>query len=119
MLPSFVLEVLKEHRKRQEEVRLKAGKAWQDQELVFCNMYGGSCNSEQLLKLFHSLLKRAGLPCMRMHDLRHSAATILLAMGVNPKVIQEILGHSTISMTMVGLCRHFLEEICTTLTHLM
>src|SRR5205823_12753705 len=58
MLPSFVLEVLKEHRKRQEEARLKAGKAWQGQDLVFCNMYGGYCNSEQLLKLFHSLLKR-------------------------------------------------------------
>jgi integrase len=53
-----------------------------------------------MFKLFDQLLKNAGLTHMRFHDLRHSAATLLLSMGVNPKVVQEILGHSTISMTM-------------------
>jgi integrase len=46
------------------------------------------------------VLKDAGLPDVRFHDLRHSAATILLSMGVHPKVVQEILGHSQISMTL-------------------
>jgi len=46
------------------------------------------------------LLKKAGLPDVRFHDLRHSAATLLLSKGVHPKVVQEILGHSEISMTM-------------------
>ncbi len=46
------------------------------------------------------MLKDANLPDVRFHDLRHSAATILLGMGVHPKVVQEILGHSQISMTM-------------------
>ena len=46
-----------------------------------------------------ALLKAAGLPRIRFHDLRHSAATILLSMGVHPKVVQELLGHSSISMT--------------------
>src|SRR6266567_3249401 len=47
-----------------------------------------------------TLLKRAGLPEIRFHDLRHSAATILLSMGVHPKVVQELLSHNQISMTM-------------------
>jgi len=46
------------------------------------------------------LLKKAGLPDIRFHDLRHSAATLLLSMGIHPKVVQELLGHSEISMTM-------------------
>lgn len=53
-----------------------------------------------MVAAFKRLVKRAGLPPMRFHDLRHSAATILLTMGVHPKVVQELLGHSQISMTM-------------------
>ena len=51
-------------------------------------------------ELFRNLLKEAGLPHMHFHDLRHSAATILLCMGVNIKAIQELLGHSDISITL-------------------
>jgi integrase len=50
--------------------------------------------------VFKALLKKASLPDMRFHDLRHSAATLLLGMGTHPKVVQELLGHSQISMTM-------------------
>jgi integrase len=50
--------------------------------------------------MFRSLLEDAGLPQIRFHDLRHSAATIMLSMGVHPKVVQELLGHSSISMTL-------------------
>ena len=50
--------------------------------------------------MFHKVLAEAGLPHMRFYDLQHSAATILLSMGVNIKVVQEILGHSRISMTL-------------------
>ena len=50
--------------------------------------------------MFDTLLAEVGLPQMRLHDLRHSAATLLLSMGVHPKVVQELLGHSHISMTM-------------------
>ena len=49
---------------------------------------------------FKRLLKVAELPNIRFHDLRHSAATILLGMGIHPKIVQELLGHSSISMTM-------------------
>ena len=53
-----------------------------------------------MLDLLKAFLKQAGLPGVRFHDLRHSSATLLLGLGVHPKVVQEILGHSQISMTL-------------------
>lgn len=60
--------------------------------------------------MFKKLLQEAGLPHMHFHDLRHSAATILLSMGVNMKVIQELLGHSDISITL-GLYSHLMPSM--------
>jgi integrase len=99
-LPPFVIEALQQHRVRQIETKLKVGPAWEEQDLVFCNTYGRFLNSASLYDLFTSLVKKAGLPHMRFHDLRHSAATILLAMKVPVKVIQELLGHSSIAVTL-------------------
>ncbi len=95
------IEVLKEHRKEQLEARAKVSDAWQDHDYVFCTPIGthltpGHNGLVQLKKL----LEKAGLPDIRFHDLRHSTATLLLSEGVHPKVVQEILGHSEISMTM-------------------
>jgi integrase len=100
VLSPFVCEALKQHRTRQLEIRLKGGERWQDRDLVFCNIYGGYLDPSHLRQRFDKLLKEAGLPDVRFHDLRHSAATILLSIGVPAKVVQEILGHSQISMTM-------------------
>jgi len=100
MLPLFVVEALKQHRTRQLEARLRAGTGWQEHDLVFCNIRGGYLDPGNLLRMFHALVKEACLPPLRFHDLRHSAATILLGMGVHPKVVQELLGHSQIGMTM-------------------
>jgi integrase len=99
-LPEVVIESLKLHRVFQLEARLKAGTQWQDRDLVFCNRNGGYFAPNYLLYLFHRLLNKAGLPDMRFHNLRHSAATFLLAMGVHVKIVQELLGHSNISMTL-------------------
>ncbi len=99
-LPQFVIEALGQHRIRQLEAKLKAGPKWEEHDLVFCNMYGRFLNTSNLQVLFSTLLKQAGLPHMRLHDLRHSAATILLAMGVPIKVVQELLGHSSITITL-------------------
>jgi len=99
-LPQFVLEALGQHRIRQLEAKLQADPKWEEHDLVFCNIYGRFLNSASLQVLFSSLLKKAGLPHMRFHDLRHSAATMLLAMGVPIKVVQELLGHSDISTTL-------------------
>ncbi len=98
-LPPFVVEMLKSHRIQQLEQRLKVGEAWQESDLVFTGLEGGYLNPRYLVKLFSRLLTEAGLPHIRFHDLRHSAATLLLSMGVEMKVIREILGHSNIGMT--------------------
>jgi integrase len=101
IVASCALEALKRHRKRQLEAKLKAGPAWQDHDYVFCTSIGTHLNpSKDALDPLKKLLKQAGLPEIRFHDLRHSAATLLLGEGVHPKVVQELLGHSNISMTM-------------------
>src|SRR6185503_19780996 len=74
--------------------------AWDEHELVFCTSVGSPINPSKMTDRFKTLLRRAKLPEIRFHDLRHSAATILLGMGIHPKVVQEMLGHSNISKTM-------------------
>jgi len=100
LLPQFAIDALKQHRIRQLEARLQAGEAWVDRGLVFCNSNGDFFPLTTLYDSFQALLKQAELPRIRFHDLRHSAATILLSMGVPAKVIQELLGHSQISVTL-------------------
>jgi len=68
---------------------------------VFTNALGNPVDQTNLrVRSFKALLKRAGLPDIRVHDLRHSAATLLLSMGIHPKAVQELLGHSSIAVTM-------------------
>ncbi len=100
MLPHFVIDVLKMHQLRQREKRAALRGAWKDSGYVFCNGQGGYLSDAQLYKMYKRLLRQAELPNIRFHDLRHSAATIMISMGVNPKVVQEVLGHSTIGMTL-------------------
>lgn len=100
ILPTVTVEALKQHQARQEEARKLAGESWQERGLVFCTSLGTPLNPSKVLERFKALLRRAGLPSIRFHDLRHSTATILLGMGVHPKLVQELLGHNQISMTM-------------------
>ena len=101
VIAPFALEALTQHRVRQLEAKLKAGDAWQEHDYVFCTSIGTHLNpTRDMLDQLKALLKKAELPDIRFHDLRHSAATLLLSVGVHPKVVQEILGHSQISITM-------------------
>ena len=68
---------------------------------MFCNRHGGFLRQHVVAERFHKLLDEIELPRMRVHDLRHSAASIMLAMEANPKLIQQILGHSHMSTTML------------------
>lgn len=99
-LPQFVRSALKKHQATQAALRLEAGEEWMNRDLVFPNLVGDYLYPDNVSAEFKKLVAKAGLPPMRFHDLRHSTATILLAMGVHPKVVQEILGHARISMTM-------------------
>src|SRR5215469_11834621 len=109
-LPEFFIDMLKHHRAKQVERRLKVGEVWENRDLVFPDLTGGYLNPIHVLRMFKKILERAGLPDMPFHDLRHSAATILISMGINPKVIQELLGHSDISITL-GLYGHLFPSM--------
>ena len=100
-LPDSVVRALRWHRARQAQDRLAAGMSWKDQDLVFTNRIGRPIEPMLLHRDYKALLKRAGLPeSLRFHDLRHSAASLLLAQGVHPRAIMELLGHSSITVTM-------------------
>jgi integrase len=95
------VDVLRAHRKRQAEERLVVGPAWQDHNLVFCKTVGGPLEHTNVERLgFAPLVKRAGVPLIRFHDIRHSAATDLLAVGVPVEVVSRMLGHSDIATTL-------------------
>jgi integrase len=74
---------------------------WRENGLVFATEIGTPLNRHNLTqRSFRPLLERAGLPQIRFHDLRHTCATILLSQGVHAKFVQELLGHSTIAITL-------------------
>jgi integrase len=100
LIAPFALEALKEHRVRQLEAKLKADSNWLEHDYVFCTSHGTHLNPNHIVEEFKKLLKQAGLPNIRFHDLRHSAASLLLSLGIHPKVVQELLGHTQISITM-------------------
>jgi integrase len=80
--------------------RLLAGSRWQETGLVFTTAIGTPLDGGSVTHRFQRMLERAGLPRLRFHDLRHACASLLLAQGVHPRVVMEILGHSQISLTM-------------------
>jgi integrase len=90
---------LRAHRRRQNAERLAAGKAWQDWELVFCSPSGAPIDPHDAWEDGHSLLAAARVREARVHDARHTAATLLLEQGIDIRVVQQVLGHSQLSQT--------------------
>lgn len=102
-LPEPVARALREHRNRQLEERLRVGPGWEGGkwgDLVFPDELGRPLSGFHVLRRFRSLLKLAGLPRMRYHDLRHGAASLMAAQGVPARIAMELLGHSQIATTM-------------------
>jgi integrase len=93
---------LKDHRKRQLEERMRLAGLWQDQGLVFASETGSLLNPSNLRnRSFKRIKARAGVrEDLRFHDLRHTCATLLLSRNVNPQIVPEMLGHSSISTTL-------------------
>jgi hypothetical protein len=98
-LPPFAVALLEQHQKEQLKARETAGDDWQDGDLVFATPTGTPLDHSNVTKAFKALLTSLNLPAMRLHDLRHTCASILVGQGVHLKVIQDVLGHSQITLT--------------------
>ena len=109
-LDTGTVQTLREHRTRQNSRRLQAGPGWPDTGLVFVDPAGASLNPDHVSDRFRALLQEAGLPPIRLHDLRHAAATLALAAGADLKAVQELLGHSSITIT-ADTYTHVLPEL--------
>src|SRR5215218_6306892 len=100
-LPEVAKRSLKKHRRAQLEERMKLAGLREDNGLVFATRLGTPMGRQELvMRSFKPLLKKASLPDIRFHDLRHTCATLLLGKGVHAKFVQELLGHATISITL-------------------
>jgi integrase len=101
-LTAQAIEALERHRAAQDEEKARLGSLWEENGLVFRSITGTPLRRNNLVRRsFKPLLERAGLPrTYRFHDLSHTAATLLLLQGTPPKVVQEILWHSTVAITL-------------------
>jgi integrase len=100
VLPAFAVDILRRHRVEQAEQRLRVGPAWEDHDLVCCREDGRPIAPNSIHSAYETVLRKAGVPYVNLHALRHSHATMLLAQGVHPKIVSERLGHSQIAVTM-------------------
>lgn len=100
-LGAGAVEALRGHRVAQKAERFKLGAAWVDLDLVFPNEAGKPMDAGNLLRRhFYPLLESSGLPRVRFHDLRHTAATLALGKGIHPKIVSDMLGHSAVGTTL-------------------
>ncbi|HEX5709580.1 MAG TPA: site-specific integrase, partial [Pyrinomonadaceae bacterium] len=99
-MPEKVITALRTHRTRQLEERLLAAERWKDSGFVFTTSVGTPLNPRNVLRSFHRLLEKAGIPRRGVHNLRHTCASLLLEQNVHARTLMDILGHSRISVTM-------------------
>lgn len=94
------LSKLREHQARQAQERATAAEAWQEQGLIFASELGGLTNPRAINGWFRTLKDQAGLPTIRFHDLRHTAASLMIQRGVSPKTVSDRLGHVDVAFTL-------------------
>lgn len=109
-LPRISIAALRAHKVRQLEERLKAGDKWKESGHVFTSTIGTPMEPSNFRRAFQKLLARAGIEHMRIHDMRHTAASLMIAQKIEPKMISEILGHSRTGITM-DLYGHLFEPM--------
>ncbi|MEY9944708.1 tyrosine recombinase XerC [Kitasatospora sp. GAS1066B] len=108
-LPRICVAALRWHRMRQDEARRAAGEKWDETGYVFTTRTGRPIEPTNLYRSFVRIAKAADIPVIRLHDARHGCATLLVACGVPPRVVMEILGHSQIGLTM-NVYTHVAQE---------
>lgn len=94
------VQVLREHRAEQLRIRLARGAVFVNEDWVFCQPDGQPLHPTRFQRVFHRRVHAAGLPKIRLHDLRHTWATLALRAGVNPKIVQERIGHASVAITL-------------------
>ena len=99
-LDAGTVAVLRAHRRAQASERLMVGAGWVDHDLVFCAPDGSPLNPDTLTQWLQRRVERSDLPQIRLHDLRHTHATHLLAAGVGIKIVSERLGHASVAFTL-------------------
>lgn len=102
VLPRFIHNLLKVQRKMYLEQRMKAGARWQGDkwDTVFCNKWGVPIEPNRLATMFDKDAAAADLPRITVHGMRHTAATAMLSQGISPKVVSNILGHASVTITL-------------------
>ncbi len=108
-IPDMLVRILKKHKAKQNENRLLLGREYQNIDMVCTYPSGKLFYPKRFSAKFHELLRKNNLPVVRFHDLRHSHASLLVKLGIQPKLISERLGHSNIGITM-DLYSHLYEE---------
>ena len=99
-LDASLVALLKAHRARQAEERLRAGQSYSDADYVLANELGEAYHPDTVSHRFDEAVKTTGLPRIRLHDSRHTAASLMLAAGVPTKVVSELLGHASPTITL-------------------
>jgi integrase len=98
-LDAGTVEALRQHRRRQLEERLAAGPRWREADFVFASSVGTPLDHRNVLRHYHALLERAGIPSQSFHQLPHACATLLLESGEELANISKLLGHSSLATT--------------------
>jgi len=99
-LPPSLALLLRQHRVDQEKTCSQLGRRLSDDDFVFARLDGRPLDPNLMTRTFAKILRKAGLPHVRLHDLRHTHATLMLKAGVHPKVVSERLGHASIAITL-------------------
>lgn len=109
-LPMTLIQLLKKERKKYLEKKIRLGEEFNDNDLIICKENGDPFKPHSFTNKFRRFLARHNLKTIRLHDLRHTNATLMLKYGINPKVAQQRLGHSSIATTM-DIYSHVITEV--------
>jgi len=99
-LPARALHALAEHHRRVQELHGEPGRPWRPDNYVFGHRHGTALEPRTVTKLWNDLCAEHGLRVVPLHGLRHTCVSLLLALGVHPRIVMEIVGHSAMEMTM-------------------
>lgn len=109
-IPSYLNDLLITYKEKQKEAKIKADILYQDNDLVFCTNLGKPLEPRNFNRRFSEIIKKAGIKNATVHSLRHTYATRLLENNTHPKIVQELLGHSSITTTM-NTYSHVINEL--------